>query len=37
MAQLSPLRRPMIEAMAVPNMSAAMQRSYVSAVSRFSR
>src|ERR1700723_2593539 len=37
MAQLSPLRRRMIEDMAVRNMSPATQRSYVSAVSKFSR
>jgi integrase/recombinase XerD len=37
MAQLSPLRRRMIEDMTVRNMSPATQRSYVSAVSKFSR
>jgi hypothetical protein len=37
MAQVSPLRRRMIEDMTVRNMSPAMQRSYVSAVSKFSR
>ena len=37
MVQLSPLRRRMIEDMAVRNMSPATQRSYVSAVSKFSR
>ena len=37
MAQVSPVRRRMIEAMTVRNMSPATQRSYVSAVSKFSR
>ena len=37
MAQLSPLRRRMIEDMTVRNMSPATQRSYVSAVSKLSR
>ena len=37
MAQSSPLRRRMIEDMTVRNMSPATQRSYVSAVSKFSR
>src|SRR6202142_1986011 len=37
MAELSPLRRRMIEDMTVRNMSPATQRSYVSAVSKFSR
>src|SRR5208337_64732 len=37
MAQLSPRRRRMIEDMTVRNMSPATQRSYVSAVSNFSR
>ena len=37
MAELSPLRRRMIEDMAVRNMSPATQRSYISAVSKFSR
>ena len=37
MADLSPLRRRMIEDMTVRNMSPATQRSYVSAVSKFSR
>src|ERR1700721_2039299 len=37
MAQLSPLRRRMIEDMTVRNMSPATQRSYVSAVSKFGR
>jgi len=37
MAQLSPLRRRMVEDMTVRNMSPATQRSYVSAVSKFSR
>ena len=35
MAQLSPLRRRMIEDMTVRNMSPATQRSYMSAVSKF--
>ena len=37
MAELSPLRRRMIEDMTVRNMSPATQRSYISAVSKFSR
>ena len=37
MAQLSPLRRRMVEDMTVRNMSPATQRSYISAVSKFSR
>jgi len=37
MAELSPLRRPMIEDMTIRNMSPATQRSYISAVSKFSR
>ena len=37
MAELSPLRRRMIEVMTVRNMSPATQRSYISAVSKFSR
>jgi integrase-like protein len=37
MAELSPLRRRMIEDMTVRNMSQATQRSYISAVSKFSR
>ena len=37
MAQLSPLRRRMVEDMTLRNMSPATQRSYVSAVSKFSR
>ena len=37
MAEISPLRRRMIEDMTVRNMSPATQRSYVSAVSKFSR
>src|SRR5271169_4077907 len=37
MSELSPLRRRMIEDMTVRNMSPATQRSYVSAVSKFSR
>ncbi len=37
MADLSPLRRRMIEDMSVRNMSPATQRSYISAVSKFSR
>jgi len=37
MADLSPLRRRMIEDMTVRNLSPATQRSYISAVSKFSR
>ena len=37
MAEMSPLRRRMIEDMTVRNMSPATQRSYVSAVAKFSR
>jgi hypothetical protein len=37
MAELSPLRRRMIEDMTVRNMSPATQRSYINAVSKFSR
>jgi len=37
MADFSPLRRRMIEDMSVRNMSPATQRSYISAVSKFSR
>jgi integrase/recombinase XerD len=37
MAELSPLRRCKIEDMTVRNMSPANQRSYISAVSKFSR
>jgi hypothetical protein len=37
MAELSPLRRRMIEDMTVRNLSPATQRSYVHAVSKFSR
>lgn len=37
MADLSPLRRRMIEDMIVRNLSPATQRSYISAVSKFSR
>src|SRR5271166_4273107 len=37
MADISPLRRRMIEDMTVRNMSPATQRSYISAVSKFSR
>ena len=37
MAELSPLRRRMIEDMTIRNMSPATQRSYISAVSNFSR
>ena len=37
MAEISPLRRRMIEDMTVRNLSPATQRSYVSAVSKFSR
>ena len=37
MAEMSPLRRRMTEDMTVRNMSPATQRSYISAVSKFSR
>jgi integrase/recombinase XerD len=37
MADLSPLRRRMIEDMTVRNLSPATQRSYISALSKFSR
>jgi integrase/recombinase XerD len=37
MADLSPLRRRMIEDMAVRNLSPTTQRSYISAVSKLSR
>ncbi len=37
MAKMSPLRRRMIEDMTVRNLSPATQRSYLSAVSKFSR
>jgi len=37
MAQMSPLRRRMIEDMSVRNMSPATQQSYVKAVAKFSR
>jgi len=37
MADLSPLRRRMIEDMTVRNLSPATQRSYISAVSKLSR
>ena len=37
MGELSPLRRRMIEDMTIRNMSPATQRSYISAVSKFSR
>src|SRR4051812_46896013 len=37
MAEMSPLRRRMIEDMTVRNMSPATQRSYISAVAKFSR
>ena len=37
MAELSPLRRRMIEDMTVRNYATATQRSYISAVSKFSR
>lgn len=37
MAQVSPLRRRMIEDMTVRNLSPATQRSYLNAVSKFSR
>ena len=37
MAELSPLRRRMIEDMTVRNLSPATQRSYLHAVAKFSR
>jgi hypothetical protein len=37
MAELSPLRRRMIEDMTVRNLSLATQRSYINAVQKFSR
>jgi integrase/recombinase XerD len=37
MAEMSPLRRRMIEDMTVRNLSPATQRSYVHAVAKFSR
>ena len=37
MAELSPLRRHMIEDMTIRNASPATQRSYISAVSKFSQ
>jgi integrase/recombinase XerD len=37
MAEISPLRRQMIEDMTVRNLSPATQQSYLSAVSKFSR
>ena len=37
MGEISPLRRRMIEDMTIRNMSPATQRSYISAVSKFSR
>jgi hypothetical protein len=37
MAEMSPLRRRMIEDMTVRNMSPATQRSYISGVAKFSR
>ena len=37
MAEMSPLRRRMIEDITVRNLSPATQRSYVHAVSKFSR
>lgn len=37
MAEISPLRRRMIEVMTVRNLSSATQRSYLQAVSKFSR
>ena len=37
MTQMSPLRRRMFEDMTVRNLSAATQRSYISAVSKLSR
>lgn len=37
MAELTPLRRRMIEDMTIRNLSPATQRSYIHAVSKFSR
>ena len=37
MADMSPLRRRMVEDMTIRNLSPATQRSYISAVSKFSR
>ncbi|SCX23083.1 hypothetical protein DSM25558_3292 [Agrobacterium sp. DSM 25558] len=37
MAEISPLRRRMIEDMTIRNLSPATQRSYISAVRKFSR
>ncbi len=37
MAEISPLRRRMIEDMTVRNLSPATQRSYINAVAKFSR
>jgi integrase/recombinase XerD len=37
MAEMSPLRRRMIEDMTVRNLSPATQRSYLNAISKFSR
>jgi len=37
MAEISPLRRRMIEDMTVRNLSPATQQSYLNAVSKFSR
>jgi integrase/recombinase XerD len=37
MAEISPLRRRMIEGMTVRNLSPATQQSYLNAVSKFSR
>jgi integrase/recombinase XerD len=37
MAEISPLRRRMIEDMTIRNLSPATQRSYLNAVSKFSR
>ncbi len=37
MAEISPLRRRMIEHMTVRNLSPATQQSYLSAISKFSR
>ena len=37
MTEISPLRRRMTEDMTVPNISPAIQQSYISAVSKFSR
>ncbi len=37
MAEMSPLRRRMVEDMTIPNLSPATQQSYIHAVSKFSR